>query len=91
MVVMLELDFPALHPRNEIGPAQQNLSGPAVAVMRQSVVPDDVPDGFLGHRRPPRGFTDADVIFVFRYLRACRRAHPELRSNMSGCEVNLHI
>jgi len=88
---MRELDPPALHPRDEIGPAQEYFPGPAVAVVGQSVVPDDVPDGFLGHRRPPCGFLDADVILVFPLRRACGRAHPELRSNMAGCEVNLHV
>ena len=87
---MFEFDPPALHPRDELDPAKQDLSGPAVPVMGQSVVPDEVPDALLGHRRPPCNFPDADVIFVFRYMRACSRAHPELRSNMSCCSANLH-
>jgi hypothetical protein len=75
---VFKFDPPALHPFHELDPAQPDLPGPAVPVMGQSVIPDEIPDALLGHRRPAGNFPDCNVSFVFRYR--CRGVHLEFRS-----------
>lgn len=78
MVIVFEFDPPALHPLDELDPSQPDLSGPTIPVMGQSVVPDEIPNALLGHRRPPGDFPDGNIAFAFRYR--CRGVHLEFRT-----------